>query len=41
MVLSKMFSLSQAWGMVPPGDNPCRFVLRYKEGRRERFLTED
>ena len=41
MVLSKMFSLSEAWGMAPPGGNPCRFVLRYKEGRRERFLTED
>ncbi len=41
MVLSKMFSLSEAWGMAPATGNPCRFVLRYKEGRRERFLTED
>ena len=41
MVLSKMFSLSEAWGLAPPGGNPCRHVLRYKEGRRERFLTED
>ena len=41
MVLSKMFKLSEAWGLAPPGGNPCRFVLRYKEGRRERFLTED
>ena len=41
MVLSKMFSLAEAWGQAPPGGNPCRFVLRYKEGRRERFLTED
>ena len=41
MVLSKMFSLSEAWGMAPASGNPCRFVLRYKEGRRERFLTED
>ena len=41
MVLSKMFKLSEAWGMAPPGGNPCRFVLRYKEGRRERFLTEE
>ena len=41
MVLSKMFSLSEAWGLAPPGGNPCRFVLRYKERRRERFLTED
>lgn len=41
MVLSKMFSLSEAWGMAPASGNPCRFVLRYKEGRRERFLTEE
>ena len=41
MVLSKMFSLSEAWGVAPSGGNPCRHVLRYKEGRRERFLTED
>ena len=41
MVLSKMHSLAEAWGLAPPGGNPCRFVLRYKEGRRERFLTEE
>ncbi len=41
MVLSKIFSLAEAWGLAPGGGNPCRFVLRYKEGRRERFLTED
>ena len=41
MVLSTMFSLAEAWGLMPLGGNPCRFVLRYKEGRRERFLTEE
>ena len=41
MVLSKMYSLAEAWGVAPPGGNPCRFVVRYKEGRRERFLSED
>ena len=41
MVLSKIFSLSEAWGVAPQGGNPCRYVLRYKEGRRERFLTEE
>ena len=41
MVLSKMYSLAEAWGVAPSGGNPCRFVLRYKEGRRERFLSED
>ena len=41
MVLSKMYSLAEAWGLAPGGGNPCRFVLKYKEGRRERFLTDD
>ena len=41
MVLSKMFSLAEAWGLAPPGGNPCRFVIRYKEGMRERFLSPD
>ena len=39
MVLSKMFSLAHAWGLSASGRNPCRFVVRYKEGRRERFLS--
>ena len=41
MVLSKMFSLAQAWGLSPAVSNPCRFVVRYKEGKRERFLTTE
>ena len=41
MVLSKMFSLAESWGIAPPGGNPCRFVDRYREGRRERFLTHE
>ena len=39
MVLSKMFSLAEAWGLAPPGGNPCRYVIRYREGMRERFLS--
>ena len=38
-VLAKMFKLAEAWGMTPPRRNPCRSVRRYKEHRRERFLT--
>ena len=41
MVLSKMFSLAEDWGLAPLGSNPCRFVVRYREGMRERYLTED
>ena len=41
MVLSKMFKLAEDWGLAPLGGNPCRFVVRYREGARKRFLTED
>ncbi len=41
MVLSKMFSLAEAWGLAPPGGNPCRYVIRYREGMRERFLSAE
>ncbi len=40
-VLSKMLSLAEAWGLTPPRRNPCRSVRRYKERRRERFLTAE
>ena len=38
-VLSKMFSLACAWGLVADGTNPCKGVRKYKEKKRERFLT--
>ena len=41
MVLSKMLSLAEAWGLAPAGSNPCRSVAKYKEGKRERFLTPE
>ncbi len=41
MVLSKMFTLAEAWGLAPPGSNPCRHVIRFKERKRERFLNKD
>ena len=40
-VLSRMFTLAEAWELTPPGSNPCRGVRRYKERRRERFLTPE
>ena len=40
-VLSKMFSLAAAWGLVADGTNPCKGVRKYKEKKRERFLTRD
>ena len=38
-VLAKMFRLAEAWGMTPPRRNPALSIRRYKEHRRERFLT--
>ena len=40
-VLSKMFSLAEVWGLRPDGSNPCRHVKRYKESKRERFLSPE
>ncbi len=40
-VVRKMFNLAEAWGLRQDGGNPCRFVQKYKEQKRERFLTED
>ena len=40
-ILSRMFSMAESWELLPPGRNPCRAVRRYKEVRRERFLTPD
>lgn len=38
-VLSKMFNLCEVWGLRPDGSNPCRHVKKYREERRERYLT--
>jgi integrase len=38
---SKMFSWAVARGLVPEGHNPARRIERYREERRERFLTPD
>ena len=40
-VLAKMFKLAAAWGMTPPRRNPALSIRRYKEYRRERFLSAD
>ena len=40
-VLSKMFTLAAAWGLVADGTNPCRAVRKYREKKRERFLSRE
>ena len=36
-----LFSLAEVWGLRPDGFNPCRHVKRYKENKRERFLSPE
>lgn len=38
-LLSKMMNLAEEWGLKPDGTNPCRHVRKYKEEKRERFLS--
>ena len=40
-VLSKIFNLAEVWGLRPDGSNPCRHVKKYKEEKRERFLSDE
>ena len=38
--LSRLFNAAEAWGLEAAEDgNPCRFVVKYRERRRERFLS--
>lgn len=38
---SKLFSLAGRWGLRPQGTNPCKFVERYRETARQRYLAPD
>lgn len=38
-VLSKLFTLCEIWGLRADGSNPCRHVPKYREEKRERFLS--
>ena len=40
-VLSKLFNLAEMWGLRPDGSNPCLHVKRYREEKRERFLSAE
>jgi len=39
-LLSKFFGWAEGHGLRPDGSNPCRHVEKYREGRRERFLSQ-
>ena len=38
--LSRMLNRAEAWDLTSAGSNPCRHVVKYRQRRRERFLTE-
>ncbi len=40
-VMSKLFNLAEVWNLRPDGSNPCRHVKKYREEKRERFLSAD
>jgi len=40
-LLSRLFNVAELWGIAPEGGNPCRFVRKYKECGRERFLSDE
>lgn len=39
-IMSAMFSAAELWGLRPQGSNPCRYVKRFRETKRERFLSD-
>ncbi|MFN0194656.1 MAG: tyrosine-type recombinase/integrase [Aestuariivirga sp.] len=40
-VLSVMFAQAELWGLRAEGTNPCRGIKKFKEQKRERFLSQD
>lgn len=39
--LSKMFNLAETWGLRPSYSNPVKGIQKFKEEKRERFLTQE
>ena len=39
-ILSAMFTAAELWELRPQGSNPCRYVRRFRERKRERFLSD-
>lgn len=36
-----MMNLAEEWGLRPDGSNPCRHVTKFRELKRERYLTQE
>lgn len=41
LLLSKMFNMAELWGLRPDNTNPCRHLSKYREHKRERYLSAD
>jgi len=39
-ILSRLITLAEVWGLRPDGSNPCRHVGRFRDEKRERFLSD-
>jgi integrase len=39
-LVSTLFNLAERWGLRGEGTNPCRHVPRFRERKRERFLSD-
>ena len=40
-LVSHMMNIAEAWGLRQDGTNPCRHVEKYKEVKRERYLSAE
>jgi integrase len=40
-LLAKMFNLAEAWGLRSNGSNPTRHVGKFREQKRQRYLTNE
>ena len=40
-LLSRLYNMAELWRIAPEGGKPCRFVLKYAETPRERFLSDE
>jgi integrase len=40
-LLSHLFKMAEVWGERRPGSNPCRYVEKFGERKRERFLSAE
>jgi len=38
-LISHMLNVAEKWGLRPDGTNPCRHVEKYRERKRERYLS--